>query len=959
MKRLFHRSKWALSAISLVAAAGLLWTYALGGADGGEDEKASASPLTEESGTLNRPYTDWRQQEIPFGTSSFDLAPWRSYMDTWDANRYLDTLGVVFNVYGREADATAQLLSEAGFRSARVEIGWGNVDYNNISKLREPQAQNFREILRALRKHGIRPIILLNANAGNPVPSDLVEVKLKKAAPKGSREIYVAQTSGIVPHYTGLSGQAYQTMFPVITGVDARTGRLTLSAPLNSDLKTGLLKLTKLKYRPISGTVDAAGKSNSASQDTLNGWKSYLQTVTRFLKETLGTTASRTDAGFDLEVWNEMTFGSQFLDINNYYNPKLILSKPPSYTLGSRTVQGPEVLLPLTVQYVRDATSSLPGVRVISGFSNQRPWENGLELYPGQTGFSRHYYTGYNGIQSMVTLNAQTIGRKYMSATGVTTPGRSSYIPRHVQALPEYWFYAYQTEFVVRDLQPFPGPFTGHFRYANPKNGHQAEVWMTETNWWRWPFTQELMKTTGTRETDPRLRSLMQEIGAKATTRTFTFYSHKGVETVNMYAVKAGDLNYGLLSEAFFKEIEKNGGKLTDTARKLAGSQIQALLRIGKIMKTGEKIDNPRPLEVTKLTERSPRVVLQGNRTDEHPDTFMRDDLAILPFQLGANKFAVGYYIVTRDLTQDWQPSKDMLDPNRYAMPPQKFAVTLANVAGERAAVYAYDPLKDARLPVNVLAKTANTITVEVESTDYPRFLMMEENSSKTGPVLSDTKLNVGNAGATFTFRSNAAGTATVSWGAYPARSGGSFTLDYYVDAKAVQPVRTQQAPLIATERAPSLTKGAWKWSGTIMPEFSETYSFLVDTNLCKVMLKIDGQTVINGCTDKLKSGDIELFAGQEYKLELTLVSDYPNPQQVGLYWASKSQPKELVPPFARGAQTSVIRTEPGKTYTVPLSGFKPGDGVKADFVAAADKLTTRFPMWNYDVRGVWWEKSF
>src|SRR5262245_24494115 len=40
--------------------------------------------------TLDGPYEDPRQQEIPFGgRRSFYLTPWRAYMDTWPAKQYL------------------------------------------------------------------------------------------------------------------------------------------------------------------------------------------------------------------------------------------------------------------------------------------------------------------------------------------------------------------------------------------------------------------------------------------------------------------------------------------------------------------------------------------------------------------------------------------------------------------------------------------------------------------------------------------------------------------------------------------------------------------------------------------------------------------------------------------------------------------------------------------------------
>ena len=74
---------------------------------------------------LEGPYEDPRQQEIPFGRVSFYLAPWRAYMDTWPARQYLDCLGINLKTPLPALKGTAKVLSEAGFCSARVEIGWG------------------------------------------------------------------------------------------------------------------------------------------------------------------------------------------------------------------------------------------------------------------------------------------------------------------------------------------------------------------------------------------------------------------------------------------------------------------------------------------------------------------------------------------------------------------------------------------------------------------------------------------------------------------------------------------------------------------------------------------------------------------------------------------------------------------------------------------------------------------
>src|SRR5215831_3492095 len=98
----------------------------------------------------------------PFGTSSFWIQPWRSYLDTWPASRLLESLGINFNIRSSEAEATARLLQESGFKLARIGIGWGAVSYEDPSKF--VNETGLRAKLTALKKHGLRPLILLNAD---------------------------------------------------------------------------------------------------------------------------------------------------------------------------------------------------------------------------------------------------------------------------------------------------------------------------------------------------------------------------------------------------------------------------------------------------------------------------------------------------------------------------------------------------------------------------------------------------------------------------------------------------------------------------------------------------------------------------------------------------------------------------------------------------------------------------
>ncbi len=81
------------------------------------------------------------------------------------------------------------------------------------------------------------------------------------------------------------------------------------------------------------------------------------------------------------------------------------------------------------------------------------------------------------------------------------------------------------------------------------------------------------------------------------------------------------------------------------------------------------------------------------------------------------------------------------------------------------------------------------------------------------------------------------------------------------------------------------------RWSGFIVPEHSETYSFstLADS---KVQLWVGNKRVLN---DQSTSGTIVLRAGQRYpiRLEYRRGSDKA---QVRLMWSSASTPEEIVP---------------------------------------------------------------
>jgi hypothetical protein len=737
-----------------------------------------------ESAELAGPYEDPLQQEIPFGQRSYYLVPWRAYMDTWPAQRFLDCLGINFNVSAEEADATAAVLAEAGIRSARVEVGMGSFRYDDPTQLSDPTG--VRRRLEALKTRGIRPLMLLNANSGWPCPIKSHDVNLTKDAAEGAREIYLDKTDAVRPHYTGLRGMAYQVAFPLIVSVDKAAGRCELSAPLPKAIKAGRITLHTLKYPPLSFETFADGRPNAAAKETLDGWLVYVAGLCKFTKQVLGTEGAP-DAGFDLEVWNELTFGSQYLEDKHYYSPAREFKKP-RFTYKGKGF-GYEVLLAMTVDYANDPSSGLPGVSVIDGFSNQRPWENGADMRPGQAGFSRHYYTGLNayrpfdGNSGLVSPETDSSRRhQVLNALGKpearmekdqAVPG-TFFIPTLRVAMPESLFHGYKTEVMVRDLQPWPNSMKGHGRYSHPGTGRHAQVWQTEFNFDRQPWAEWLLKQPGASKDDPRLIPLMEHLGAKAILRTYFFQSHKGVRTVNVFAARERETSLGVIPTAFFENLKKANYQLTDEVRALRGAQLRAVGRAAALMKTGRPIAEARPLTLAKLVEEKPRLVFRGDGTPEHPDRFHRDDFACLPYQLDAGRFAVAYYVVTRNMGHPWAKDRDLLDPARYDMPDQTFQATLVNVRGEGAKVSVYDPMTDREQPAEVLGKGATLLAVRIAAADYPRVLLIQED--RPGPLVLAPRLTCaddGSAAVAFSTNVKEVSYGTVGWGPIPGREAG------------------------------------------------------------------------------------------------------------------------------------------------------------------------------------------
>ena len=759
---------------ALVLGQALVPTFARAQAQGQWDGKT-------QSARLDGLYEDPAQTPPPFGVMSYYSQPWRGYMDTWPAAKWLGLPGVGWGGDDKYAPAMAQLMGECGIRYARVEIGWGSLGMDDA--LPPDTKARYTRLLQTFQKNGIRPLFLLNAHHGAPCPMRSFDVVLAQAAKKGDRTVHFAPGTKMRAGYTGFANLTdYVAAFPLVTQI-AGDGAAQLSAPLPKDLPAGRVGLEELKYQPLQGTRLKDGTLVPEAQETTRGWLRYAAAIGNLARAALGT-EGKADSGFDIEVWNELTFGSNFLDINRYYDPKREYAAPLTYrktrvwTTALRPdarldfeQKGYEALLPMTVDYFNDPKNGFHKVAVISGFSNQWPWNSGSSQWDGQAGLSKHYYTGSNlreadpdhpfagkgnaTVDALGHLDGRHIGNDWHQIV----PG-TNFVPTLTAAFPEWSHSSFQTETIQRDLFPdsrrtnTPDWMGRYGRYTHNGDFQTPRYWQTETNWDRSDLVNRVKKQTSAKDNDPRLLALNDAVNSKQMWRQYVFHCHKGFDRIFLFSLNFDPFSLGLLPTSFFKALDASNEQLTPAVRKTVPAGWDAVHWMTHLMRTGEPLAATRALRVDALVERKPRLVFQGDGTTAHPSRWNRDYFAFLPFQLSAKRFAVPYYVVSLNAAQAWRPELVPLDPARYDLPDQEYDVTVGNCAGKGAKVSAWDPLKGVAVPVKVLAAMAGTLTVRLQATDYPRVLLIDE--ARPGPLIeSPLILPSGADGALVTWTTN------------------------------------------------------------------------------------------------------------------------------------------------------------------------------------------------------------
>lgn len=665
--------------------------------------------------SINDPIDPVYLTGMPFGTQSQWIQQWRAYVTTPPATALADGMGVNFNVPASQAQVTAKLLAASGIKRARVEISWSGVSYADPTAFAD--ASSLEEIITALRDNGIRPLVLLNANAGAPGPTKTFTATLTASAPAGATSVRLdaGTAAQVVPGYSGLnnSGDAAGIIFTAVNADDVAT----LSRPLPSAFPAGTYPASTLRFQPFAQPLLADGSPNPQFDATLNGWLGYVRMTMNLVTSAYGSD------DFDVEIWNELGFGSDFLSLGHYYNPL------PDATEGNTD----DAILDATVAFLKDAANGWPDVRVGNGFTNQTGADSGAEQPIGLDAIDKHPYA------QLRQFPWDEPGSPPLDALGAPdyTVVNNHYVPKFVPTynafFPEYWLTGLQTATLIRDIAPVttstladladgtglnPVPLG---RDTAPPGGTPPAMWVTEDN---------MNPTVMNNFPDALTASDYDHIHAKAALRTYVSFIGKGVQAVDLYAVD-GAADWNLVDPAFFTAAEVGStNTYSYPGAALGGPVMDATRRLAATLTGGEPINEARPLSLLGVASDSNAYQWLGDGTAAHPALYDRDVLFFQPFQLTADSWVTAVYVMTRNIAKVYNESLPDTDPARTDLPPENFRMTIGGVDAANLTASATDPLSGDSVPVAIISRAGDQATLQMPVTDAPEMVTLDDAAS-------------------------------------------------------------------------------------------------------------------------------------------------------------------------------------------------------------------------------------
>ena len=628
------------------------------GVTGGAVSSATGAPAAEDlAAGFPAPIT-----AIPFGAVSHWLQPWRQLCRTRSLQDIENGIGVVIDGFAVQQDAL-DMLRQQGFRKARVEIGWGLVD--PTAEDRFTKQTEILAFMGRLRQAGLRPLILLNAYDGNPCPYVRLNVQLAQDATAGARSITLVSTAGLLSGYSGFERlPKLPSACPLVTGINGQ--EVSLSMPLPTKIPAGTtVAFVTLNYEPFSEP------GSSQNERTLAGWLRYVDLVCDVAIAGLGCTNSF-DRGFDLEIWNELSFGSRFLSINNYYDPQLLNYNP-------RLLWG--ALVQRTAAHLGKAGTKYQGVAILDGFSSTIPWPASTTEPPEVSAITKHPYPPHlqfpqNQKSNSVALDA--FGKK------------TDFVPSYKCYFPEFFANVILTESMCRDLTNNNNKISSvtHGRLARTVGSQilPVDVWITEIGCNPWEM--------GNLETSQFERQIVA-----FTARSLFFYLGIGAARVYLFEAFGGTGSFGLADHA------------TPTIPSTALLTISRLLTAIRGDSKAGPAGPLAPITLTALHSATNLPLFEGNGTPNLPPMTTADGLVCLPIQVNQHRIAILYYIMTRDI-------RVSLDPQNI-----RVSIQLANIPD--FALSSYDPLNDVHFGIDPMSGVQDRIELELSTTDIPKVLIL------------------------------------------------------------------------------------------------------------------------------------------------------------------------------------------------------------------------------------------
>lgn len=612
-----------------------------------------------------RPYVDPTQLDVPWPKHSHVKQPWRGFLETKPAAELLDGIGMCFHFPGGSMEAQLGLLARAGIRCIRWEQPFGTYD-PDLKGLAKHSEERYREMLRLCRKLGIVPIILLNAHHGYPCKMKSWDRRLAADAPRGSTELLLDSVEGFRPAYSGTNGlTGYWAGEVLFTEIDAARKAVKLSKPLPKDLKKGdklsCVDLYYLPFHPV-GTPEF--------EHTAGGWVDYARAVCQVARDE--------GIAIELEIWNELSFGSHFAGgggINDYWPGRAKFTRDflrpggHAWEVSRRTLEM--------------AKKEFPGTRVIWGWSNTTFFHCPIKELPrGMDGQSYHPYgTGWRDLPER-EQDPKTPSRCLEGGS-----------PAYRLCFAEGWAHTFiQCESLMHHLRP------DKRLTVKPEGVERFHHYITEHG--------IVPAEAGVKGEAESLR-----LKEKFILRALLFWLNKGLTRMTLF-VSGPDKNDEGMGFHLAKVRELKAMPPDGEADQWLSPALRALRRAVKVFEGAATVAAPRQFDVQFARLAADRAVF--DMPEGRPTLRFSDLFAVLPFQVNSTKFVIALYEMTPNY-------------NAQEMSDTEYRVTIRPVKASTCKLTYYDPLADKTLKARVVERGEDSLTLELPVIDTPRLLTLEE----------------------------------------------------------------------------------------------------------------------------------------------------------------------------------------------------------------------------------------